>query len=197
MTLLEGRVWWGDIPGCGIIHWNYSIMWGMTWIITHSNHRSCYRWKNHKQDKYDVYLLHVCVWLRCTLIHCSHDFRGWFLPLKHHCHVTDSRNYRKCRKRTGEIFQLLLIMYINILLLLSNWMQPFRSCMSGCLSNKTAQDSQTRISLGSELQLEQTCYDDLSLLLFMTESRRNFKWQKCVCVCAVSSCQILMASTPV
>lgn len=85
-------------------------------------------------------------------------------------------------KQTGEIFQLVLIMYIHVLLLLSNWMQPYRSCMSGCLCNRTAQDSQTQISLGSELQLEQTCYDDLSLLLFVTESRRNFKWQKCMCV---------------
>lgn len=141
--------------------------------------------------------LHICVWCRCALIHCSPDSPGWLLPPQHHCHVIDSANYHECKKmkQTGEIFQPVLIMYINILLLLSIWMQPFRSCMSGCLSNKTAQDSQTRISLGSKLQLEQTCYDDLSLLLFVTESRRNCKWQK-VCVCAMPSCQILMASTP-
>lgn len=100
-----------------------------------------------------------------------------------HCHVIDPGNYHECKKmkQMGEIVQPVLIMYINVLLLLSIWTQPFRSCLNGCLSNKTAQDSQTQMSLGSELQLEQTCYDDLSLLLFVTESRRNCKWQNCVC----------------
>lgn len=125
-------------------------------------------------------------WVRCNSLELFSNVGN-----NMNCHT--AIKYRKMQQ-TGEIFSLVLIMYINILLLLSNWMQPFRFCLSGCLSNKTAQDSQTWASLGSELQLEQTCYDDLSLLLFVTESRRNFKWQKCVC--AVPSCQILMASTP-
>lgn len=168
----------------------------MMGIITHSNHRSCYRWKNYKPGKHDMYLPNVCDWYRCTLLHCARDSQGWLLPLERHCHVIDTWNYPECKKmkQMAEIFQPALKMYANILLLLSIWMQPFRSCMSGCLSNKTAQDSQTWVSLGSELQLEQTCYDDLSLLLFVTDSRRKCKWQKCVC--AVPACQILMATTP-
>lgn len=154
MMQLEGCILWGDISGSGIIRRNYSICLEQWHVLsaydhTYNIHMPWQRWINHKQNAICIYCVNIEF---IMLSHCDGLVTCQVLlqPMYAVYSIQPWTWTNKANKK--ELFKPVLKLSISLLSLLSI-QDPAWAGASVTRQHRT----QSQISLGFELQLEQTC----------------------------------------